>query len=90
MENCHLPASDISSLEVAKWSCCLIQICSGTLSQLLTSLCEIQVPSGLSIVLYDAEGFEGQSITFKGPETVGCLVSSGWNDRARSMKIVAV
>jgi hypothetical protein len=51
-------------------------------------LCCFQVPEGLSVILYDQNEFKGESITFTGPQKISCLVSAGWNDRARSMKII--
>jgi hypothetical protein len=39
------------------------------------------------VTLYDNANFQGSSIAFNGPQNIDCLDHTGWNDRARSMRI---
>jgi len=47
----------------------------------------IEIPSDLDMVGFSGYNFTGDSIWFKGYKKINCLVSHGWNDRIRSMKI---
>lgn len=53
-------------------------------------LSAMQIPEGIKVTLFDDYFFGGQSRSFKGPVDVRCLVSYGWNDKARSLKIETI
>ena len=47
----------------------------------------MEIPSDLDIVGFSGYNFTGDSTWFKGSKKINCLVSYGWNDRMRSIKI---
>ena len=47
----------------------------------------IEIPADLDMVGFSEYNFKGDSILFKGSNTNNCLVSDGWNDRLKSIKI---
>jgi hypothetical protein len=54
------------------------------------SVSSMEIPKGIKVTLFDEYFFGGQSRSFTGPVDVRCLVSYGWNDKARSVKIETV
>uniref|UniRef100_A0A7S0W757 Uncharacterized protein n=1 Tax=Hemiselmis tepida TaxID=464990 RepID=A0A7S0W757_9CRYP len=49
----------------------------------------LQIPDGMTVTLFDQEGFKGSSKTLKGPKDANahCLTKYSFNDKARSMII---
>ena len=50
-------------------------------------LSAIKLGKNIRVKVYDGKNFTGQNKTFEGPKTINCLVSIGWNDRIKSIKI---
>lgn len=48
------------------------------------------MPDGLSLTMFSGNYFSGNSITYEGPADVPCLSWEGWNNRARSLKILTI
>jgi len=54
------------------------------------ALSSMSIPAGVRVTLFSQYFFGGSTRAFTGPVDVRCLVSYGWNDRARSVKIETV
>lgn len=48
----------------------------------------LKVGSDIKVVLFEHINYQGKSFTIPGPANISSLVSSGWNDRASSFRIV--
>jgi hypothetical protein len=52
-------------------------------------LSSMYIPEGKKVTLFSGKYFTGKSITYYGPRNIDCLSWDGWNDKAKSMKIVS-
>jgi len=45
----------------------------------------IRIGSDIKLIMYSGEKFTGESKEYDGPQTINCLISSGWSDRINSI-----